>query len=199
MMFKNLAGVEHADEYIQTELFMANIPPIRGTRSQGEVPYSFTGQRGEWAFVRAWRYWMASVPLGQGLPLAAATTLHGLRYPILGEDEPWTFGEVIRVAGHVACPHPRDWAQHFDADGTQVILDPTGRQERAYNELFAMGGLEQAGPVGVRPMRFVRSLEGLVDLRSFVNVYHIDTQLGLNAFAHAIQKPELFVRGAGSF
>ena len=105
----NLAGDKEADVYIQEELISAGIDLVR-EKSKGEVPYSFQGRLGHWNFKRAWYYWNASAPDGQGFPLEIASELHEKRYPIVGKSQPETYGKVIRVVGHCGCPHPKEWA-----------------------------------------------------------------------------------------
>ncbi len=107
---KNLAGETKADLHILKELEEAGVEVVEGERSRGEVPYTLTGQLADWNFSRAWYYWMANAENGKGLPLEVATELHNRKYPVKGERQPKTYGQVIRVAGHAGCPPPEEWA-----------------------------------------------------------------------------------------
>ena len=189
----NLAGNEEADEQIQEELYLAVIEPVRGEKSRGEVPYSITGKLGDWKFARAWYYWMASASGGKGLPLEVAAQMHEKKYPIIGERQPKNYGQVIRVAGHCGCPHPREWAKHFDEEGKQLILDPTHKYEKQFDVL-----LEQKAVLACSKLvndlrtikfntRYVPTLDGVV-AKSVVDSYHIDEQLGLNEFARVLRE-----------
>ena len=111
---KNLAEETKADLHILKELSEAGIEVVEGKRTRSEVPYTLTGRLADWNFSRAWYYWMAHAEDGKGLPLEVATELHERKYPISGEREHETYGQVIRVAGHCGCPPPKDW---LNSDG----------------------------------------------------------------------------------
>ena len=165
---KNLAGVKEADEYIQEELILAGIPLIKGGRNAGEVPYSITGKLGDWTFGRAWYYWVASSEKGNGLPLEIATALHERNYPIIGEKQPKTYGQIIRVMGDCTCPHPREWALP-NRETLDKALKTLGRETAPYCELITLLNT------------------GKIQGPRFVEAYHIDNQLGLNEFARVIR------------
>jgi len=166
---KNLAGNKNADRYIQEELILAGIPIVRGEKSTGEVPYSITGKIGDWTFERAWYYWMASAPDGKGLSLEVATKLHEQDYPIIGENEAETYGQVIRVAGHCGCPPPEEWAfptrEVLEIESKRIGKD---LMRTCYGDLAELCN------------------SGIVKGARFVNSYHIDTQVGLNKLARVI-------------
>ncbi|MDO8517112.1 MAG: hypothetical protein Q7S33_03210 [Nanoarchaeota archaeon] len=164
----NLAGNKEADVFIQEELLSARIPLIRGTMSKGEVPYSISGQLKNWNFQRAWRYWIADAE-GLGLPLEVASELHERKYPITGERQPLTYGEMVRVVGHCGCPHPKQWA--FPV---KDILYPQLQKLRQEN--ISYGDLAKL------------CNEGIIVGQRFVQNYHIDSQEGLNEFARVINQ-----------
>jgi hypothetical protein len=181
---KNLAGAEEADIQIQEELLLAGIELVHGVRGNTEVPYSITGKLGDFTFRRAWYYWMAGADEGNGLPVDVATAMHERAYPIVGERQPATYGQVIRVAGHCGCPPPSEWADHFDDLGRKVVLDPEGEQEASLRRYIEQGYIELKV---LDKLRFAPSLEG-VAARSVVTSYHIDSQLGLNEFARVLKE-----------
>jgi len=168
MEFKHLVGIKEADLYIKDELFLAGIPAIKGEKSEREIPYSITGKLGDWNFGRAWYYWVASAQNGKGLSLEVATQLHERQYPIIGEDQPKIYGKVIRVTGHCGCPHPRDWALPTG----EILRKETqrlGKKDATYGELAILLN------------------SGQIKAPRFVNLYHIDNQIGLNEFVKVIK------------
>lgn len=106
---ENLAGETKADLHILKELNEAGIEVIEGKRTRSEVPYTLTGRLADWNFSRAWYYWMAHAEDGKGLSLEVAAELHKRKYPAIDKDQPKTYGQVIRVAGHCGCPPPKEW------------------------------------------------------------------------------------------
>jgi hypothetical protein len=183
---KNLAGDKDADLYIQEELILAGIPLVRGDISRGEVPYTITGKLGDWSFNRAWYYWVASAPECKGLPLEAAAQMHEKNYPVLGEGQPTHYGDVIRVVGHCGCPHPKDWAEHFDEQGRALAYDPKGESERYFKEFILNGVLTQEATDSTHFVHTREELEKLTS-KAFIDLYHVDSQLGLNELARVIR------------
>ena len=165
----NLAGVKAADKHIQGELYSAGIEIVRGELSKSEVPYSITGKLADWKFNRAWYYWMASAEDGKGLPLEVAAAMHEKKYPIIGERQPGNYGQVIRVAGHCGCPHPREWAFPND-EVLHAELKKIGKESATYGELADLCNT------------------GVIQAPRFVTSYHIDDQLGLNEFARVLRE-----------
>lgn len=180
---KNLAGVTEADESIQEELYLAGIYMVNIKPDPCEFPHSIAGEIGNWTLSRAWRYWVASAADGDGLPLDVATELHERNYPIIGPGQPETYGQVIRVAGHGGCPPPSEWVKHYDAQGLELIVDPDGKQESEWKSMIERySALRQS----FDKYRFVSSLDETV--KSVVDSYHIDTQIGLNEFARVVRE-----------
>lgn len=164
----NLAGDKKADKYIQEELFLAGIPMIKEVKSRGEVPYTIEGLLGDWKFERAWYYWIARAEDGKGLTLVTATLMHETKYPIIGVNEPTNYGQVIRVAGDCGCSHPKEWALPV--------------KETLYKELARLG-MEHANYGELAELLNSGKMKGL----RFVNLYHIDNQIGLNEFARFVK------------
>lgn len=167
----NLAGNREADKYIQEELCSAGIDIVRGELSKGEVLYSITGKLGDWQFNRAWYYWRAFAPDGKGLPLEIAAEMHEKKYPIIGEEQPENYGQVIRVTGHCGCPHPRKWAFPSNEDLDKWSQETKRNwKEICYRDLAKLCN------------------DGNIKGNRFINSYHVDTQLGLNELANVIKK-----------
>jgi hypothetical protein len=165
----NLAGNLAADEMIQEELIIANIDLVRGEKSSGEVPYTITGRLGDWTFNRGWCYWTARAPKGKGFVIDIATALHEMNYPITGTHQPKKYGEVIRVAGNCTCPHPKQWAFPVEKDLNEWSkISRRNWQEISYRNLAKLCN------------------DGEITGQRFVNLYDIDTQIGLNQFARII-------------
>jgi hypothetical protein len=183
---RNLAGIKEADEYIREELFLAGIMFIQEECSKGEVPYSIIGKLGDWTFSRAWYYWVASAPEGKGLPLDLATKLHEKAYLKIGENQPETYGQVIRVAGHCGCPPPKKWAKHYDSLDRLLVHDPKGEEEKLLKHILEKGVISEEQ---IKKYYFVNTLKELKRkaAKSVIDLYHIDTQLGLDELTHVIR------------
>ena len=173
---KNLAGVENVDNYIRQELKDAGIQTVQYPRNKGEVPYTLTGVAGPWTLKRAWYYWDATAPNGNGLPLDIAKELHNKSYPTLvenregrGNQEPEKYGDVVRVEGDCGCPPPEEWA---------------------FPEFKELSGeLEKSGiktPISYNDIRRLCDT-GEIAAPRFVDTYHIDTQEGLNEFVRVVK------------
>ena len=144
-------------------------------------------QIGKWKIKNSNRgYWIASAPEGEGLPLDVAMQMHERKYPD-SEGKIKTYGEVIRSGGHCMCPSPEEYGvKHFDSKGLQVVLDPEDKEKKCFESILERHpDLQEA----YEKYLFVSSLEGL-DLRSVVDSYHIDTELGLDEFVRIIQEVE---------
>lgn len=168
---KNLAGHPEADHFIRSELDQAGISRVDHGANipNSEVPTRITGKLGPFEFRRLWYYWSVR---GR-VPLAVAEELYA-------DPEGC---KSVRVAGHCACPPPKEWATYFDADGMEVIEDPDGSEERSANEFF------EAHP-DLKPARAERYVRSIADVKAeaFIESYHIDTQEGLNLFVAALRR-----------
>ncbi|MEI6731890.1 MAG: hypothetical protein WCK90_04375 [archaeon] len=167
----NLAGQKDADIKIQEELVLAGIPIVKVKDVRSEVPYTLVGKIGNWNFERAWYYWMVSVEdRGKCLSLEVAAKMHETAYPIPGEIRPKIYGDVIRVAGHCGCPHPREWAfpsrEVMESESKRTGIDLMNTPYGKLAKLFNSGKLR-----GER----------------FVDNYHVDSQLGLNELARVLK------------
>jgi len=151
---KNLSGASNADKYIEEELFLAEIPAIRGQKTNNEVPYTLIGQIGDWKFERNLNYWKAYTEEGKGFPLAIAIGLRYKKYPIIGENQPKMYGEVIRINGNCDCPDPQDWEK--------VLQDMLQGHNQKLRELKE-----------IKPEQWELKFD----------LYHLDNQIALNQFS----------------
>jgi len=197
VFLKNLAGNPEADLTIKVELELARIHPKLDLGINSEVPYSIGGELGPWTFSRAWYYWVAKAPRLQGLPLEAAEILHHKPYPIQGVQTGHGqlidhYGMVVRAGGHAGGIEPEKMARYFDPNDRTLILDPEGKELELFNELYAKGLIDvtrQGDDIFITEkdkLRLVRKLDG-IEARALVDVYHIDTQEGLNCFARTVK------------
>ncbi len=169
----NLAGSAECDEHIRDELTRARISIVKGPRLAGEVAATLQGKLGPINFQRAWTYWVAEGPV----PLELARELYA--DPVGRTD--------IRSGGHCGCPHPESYgAQYYDADGVRLYEDPDGSEQRAIERLLASGTFKPEDFKG----RFVVDKKAAA-ARVVVDVYHIDTEVGLRVFADAIRHMEV--------
>lgn len=160
---RNLAGNEHCDEYIQKELRSAGIRLVRGEKQDGEVHATVTGALGAFKFFRKWSYWSV-----EGyMPLEVAKELY--EDPVGKAD--------VRAMGHAGCPPPEaPWIEWYDSEGRRIF--PLSKRPKGY---FGKG-------VGYQMFFKDPSKVG----KGYITLYHIDTQEGLNLFADAIRKHQLF-------
>jgi hypothetical protein len=177
----NLAGNAECDLVIEEELFVVGVKIVRGA-PRGEVPTSLTGmllgRYDIYTFRRAWRYWIVN---GR-VPIDIAERMY--------EQRPYGRRDV-RVAGHCACPAPREWAKHFDVDDREISV-PSEHDRELYAKYDA-GIL--TGPM-VKIVEDVRRVFRTVDTEAerdrvavqvCVDSYHIDSMGGLKLFCDAVR------------
>lgn len=173
---------DDVDSVIREELRRAGAEAVTTERGDGDVPYMLIGVVGDWGLTRAWSYWVASAQPGTGLPLDIANELHTKAY-LASEQRISTYGQVVRVAGYSGGAPPDDHVTHYDSAGLELVVDPTGQEEREYREMALQHAqLKKA----FEACRFVPSLDGVV-ARSVIDLYHIDTQEGLNEFVRTVR------------
>jgi hypothetical protein len=172
----NLAGNTDADRTIRRELDRARIPVIEMDRRSDEVSASLGGELGVWKFGRAWYYWIASAPEGRGLPIELARELYSDH---VGRTD-------IRVGGHCGCPSPDQYgATYLDSDGCLLVAE----KERANFEHYIEHGF--IGPEALTGKRFTPDPK--TDFAyATVDLYHIDSELGLRLFADALRSGQVY-------
>ena len=176
----NLEDVFLCDDTILEELYLANLEPVPSTHTESsEVPYHYTAKLGMWTFRRAWKYWVVSVDNPQdGLKLHDAFRLYNRQHPILKSE---ILGKCIRCDGDCRAVSPDTCAM------------PVMNAELE-NYLLALGyKKERIGEIGSR-FRLsngdIRTLcnDGKLEVERYINLYHIDTQVGLNEFVKFIKE-----------
>jgi hypothetical protein len=175
----NLAGNKDADKHIKEELYIAGIEII-GEKANGEVPYTVIGRIGNWKFHRAWYYWVASVERREdGLPLDIAMELHNRKHPT---DDKKILGDSIRSGGHCGCPAPDEYgAQPIHDDELDNQLVALG-YEKKYSDFLKKSYVSiTVGEISKL------SNEGKLNIKRYVDCYHIDDQIGLNEFAKTLK------------
>jgi hypothetical protein len=179
---KNLAGNHDADRFIKEELFLAGIDTVNiGGNINGEVPYSIIGRLGKWYFYRAWYYWIARVEnCKDGLPLDIAVELHERKHPT---DKTKILGQSIRSGGHAGAPSPAEYGAQpiYDEELNEQLIKLGYKKE--YSTILEMDYI----PISVGEVSQLCN-EGKLIVKRYVNCYHIDDQIGLNAFAETIMK-----------
>ena len=123
MRFPNYAGVDNIDDELAAELSLAGIEVILPFLSKGEVKSKVIGSVHQWAFKRAWYYWVAT---GPGIPCDVATEL-------------WEKNKTVRVDGHCASPSPLEWfngfaVDHYHIDTTEGLIDLATVIKSVYRE-----------------------------------------------------------------
>lgn len=173
---KNLAGDENCDTYIKRELERARIDIHGKPRSSGEVPSTLYGKIGHIEFTRAWSYWIAR----GDVPLDIALKLY--EYPVGKTD--------IRVDGHCMSPPPKSpWVKWFLPDGRRVLSlkerDEYERADRSDSEFI------RSITDGWKEKYMFSDVPALLGASGFVELYHIDTEVGLRIFADNVRNIKL--------
>lgn len=174
--FKNLAENKGCDPIISGELAKAGITEISlPSRMISEVPASKIGllikdNKPVFQFTRAWYYWVAE---GE-VPLEIAKELWN--NPIGKKD--------VRTAGFAGNTNPDGvWLKHYDSDGIELKsfkeLEDAKSWDAYYNSDFA--GILQEKYKFVYDPRTEAA-------RSVINLYHIDSQEGLNLFVSKLRE-----------
>jgi hypothetical protein len=166
----NLAGRIDCDKIIEQELKRAKISIVYVGKSKDEVPFSIEGKIGDVTFRRAWYYWIATGKI----PLNIALSLY--KDPVGKTD--------IRVSGHCGQPPPEDpWIKYEDKFGHQIILDENGLEQKS---LFSFR--KSFGDTFGDNLVFVKTKSEREEIASnvFIEMYHIDSEIGLRVFADTI-------------
>ena len=177
----NLAGHKEADTHVSKELFIMGADLLEGEPS-GEVKTKYYGSilGGNIILRRAWYYWIAEGPV----PLDAALAIH---------EKKW--GDEVRVGGHCASPSPLEYGvTHIDSEGVTLRVDSELRHtslERARSGDFGPGVYESLCAT-YESIRYFGSKEELDKntAYSYVDLYHIDSQVGLKLFVDECTKQQ---------
>ena len=162
----NLAGHPRAEEYIIKELTEAGIPIKWSHKEMGEPKSRAYGKMNTiWngiTFTREWYYWVAK----GNIPLGIAEKMY--EHPVMNND--------VRANGDCTCPSPRDVAKEKFVTSSGV-----------YSKFEDVWSEEE-----INKLRSVDIISHLADEKiqkeqdkkypKFVDVYHIDSQEGLNLF-----------------
>jgi len=172
-LLKNLAGYPLCDKYILQELESHGIEPVRcKSNSQGEVCSSLTGRIGKFTFRRDWSYWVITGALPLEYAMAIYANPVGRQY--------------VRAGGDCACRNPEIWENFFDTDGNELYVDPGGKQREQIANLLEKGLLKSTDTDNVIFFESEKERDKHV-ARSFVNMYHVDSDLGLHLIVDAIR------------
>lgn len=166
----NLAGRPDADAEIRRELERARLEIVELDRTKLEVSATLAGKFGPWTFTRAWYYWVAAAPDGQGIPIELARELY--KDPVGKTD--------VRVGGHCGCPAPDEYgATYLDAEGRLLMSE----KDRETMEHFIKHDLVDANVMDGRAF----TADPRKDFyRATIDLYHIDTEVGLRLFADVL-------------
>lgn len=178
---ENLAGVKDADKTILEELYLAGIKAVKAEeKTKGEVPFTFVGKIGKWKFERRWYYWSAFVDdVKDGVPLKPALEFHNRKRPT---DDTVILGDTVRAGGHGGGISPDSYVGKTDraelvAECKRVGLPVVTMKSMGFGE----DETEYSG------MNFGEIAEacnsGKINCNRYIDVYHIDDQIGLKEFA----------------
>lgn len=169
---RNLAGEPSCDAYIKEELTRCGIPLVTVEITHPEVKATLEGQLGSFRFRRNWFYYSAK----GYVPLSVSKELYK---NYVGKKD-------IRVSGHCGGPPPEDpWLVYYDEDGNKLINDPDGKQEKECLALISkfpniMSGSDRFVPSALDAAKHI-----------YVDLYHIDSELGLYIFVETLKKHNL--------
>lgn len=163
----NLAGVGDCDTTIRQELEEAGIPVLQAPfSSRGEVPTSLYGEKNGFQFSRAWSYWVA---YGH-MPLGAAWNIY---------NNPK--GYAVRAGGDCTAPMPDEnsyFVNWYTDEWLQIV--PDGEYQKVLDMKFLTD--EWKAEFQARNIRD----SDAATRNSFVDLYHIDTQGGLDLFSSVV-------------
>jgi len=164
----NLAGVARCTDTVVAELSEAGVPYLELPSALDlEVRSKVVGLLGEFRFHRAWCYWVVEGPV----PKAMAEELYA---DPIGK-------EAVRVDGDCTCPPPEKHLVYLDASGTRLCARADMEK---YNSTSMAALVAKQEAQGVFRIVDDPAKEGA----AVVECYHIDSQAGLNLFAHTLRK-----------
>ena len=172
--FKQLVN----EDEILEELYLADILDYIGdtTLKNIHTPYHYECKIGNCILKRAHSYWIASFE-GIGLPLKYALMLHERRNPI--NDE--ILGKIIRAGGDGAGISPNSYvSQPIYNEQLENKLEDLGFKKE-YSEFLN----KEYIPITHGKVAELCN-EGKLQVDRYVNLYHIDNQIGLNEFVKFI-------------
>ena len=174
----NLAGVFSCDDTIIEELYLANLEPVSSIHTESsEVPYHYTAKLGMWTFRRAWNYWVATVDNPQdGLKLHDAFRLYNRQHPTLKSE---ILGKCIRCDGGGVSPD-RCAMPVMNAELEKYLLELGYKKEH----IFEIGSHFRLSNGDIITL----CNDGKLEVERYINLYHIDTQVGLNEFVKFIKE-----------
>lgn len=181
----NLAGRSDSDRYVALELDECGVPIQVDRNAEGEVPTILYGllpaaaSRPHFVFRRAWYYWVVQ---GQ-VPLPVAQELY--ENPVGRKD--------VRVNGDCTCPSPEYPRVTYIGEEGRAVRVP-GETDR---ESFARYDRGESSELMAQVVEKVRRENRFVDTNeemksrsvdAYVDLYHIDTQEGLNLFVTTLRR-----------
>lgn len=179
---KNLAGDRNASTTIKDELTRCGIesfdnPEYRHPEVKTIVNGRIRTIFGDIILHRNWTYWVTSGPV----PLETAKVLYA--DPIGKTD--------IRVSGHCGCPPPEfPWVEWILEDGRRVL--PTSCK-KSMEELISGGG-ELGKVMEEESTKFEFNDDpASIGAKGFIEVYHIDSELGLYIFVQTLRNRRLTI------
>jgi hypothetical protein len=184
---KNLAGVQDADKSILEELYLAGIESVKVDTSKGDVPFTFVGKIGKWKLERRWYYWSAFVDdVKDGVPLQPALEFNNRKRPT---DDTVILGDTVRAGGHGGGISPDDYVGKTDR---AELVSECKRIGLSTTSAKAMGWSEDETEYSNLNYGEISKLcnEGKINCKRYIDVYHIDDQIGLNEFAKFIKSLE---------
>jgi hypothetical protein len=181
MRLPNMAGRKDCDEYIKRELEHCLIKVCRLSeveayklKNESEVPYSLYGELGlgDFTFKRAWYYYIVN---GR-VPIALAETIY--KDPACIQD--------VRAGGDCGAIPPKEHAKWYDGRTKRTILKLKEKEEcECYLKTDSKIMQEIAKKI-LNESDFAEDPSAVGE--GFVDLYHIDTEVGLRVFSDCLRK-----------
>lgn len=175
---KNLAGNKEADQNILQELYLAGINAVNSDQTKNEVSTNYVGKLGDWTFIRAWYYWIATTEDGKGLYEPEAIKLHNTMNPLSND----ILGLEIRADGYAGGINPAKVSAPNITPELESQLLKLGYEKKI------LGGVNfEYLDISYGEIKKLAKEKKITPPDMFVNCYHIDTIVGLKEFANFIK------------
>lgn len=175
---KNLAGNKESDQYILEELYLAGIEAAKSDQTKNEVSANYIGKLGNWTFIRAWYYWIATTEDAKGLLESDAIKLHNTKNPLSND----ILGLEIRADGYAGGIDPTKVSTPNMTPEFEDKLLSLGYQKKK----LQFANIEYLD-ISSSEVKDLIKENKITPTDMTVDTYHIDTIVGLREFANFIK------------
>lgn len=180
MNFENLAGkpTKYATNTVLNEIIRCGIISFNHNYFQDEVLSTYKGIWKNFEFIRAWRYYVVK----GFVPINVACKIY--QHPIAND---------IRVAGHCGCENPLSWVKWYTKFHKIVGVLPSSELNNILNvyKTVKSSFVHNACDQLLEENLFSDKPEEDYNSKGYIDLYHIDSELGLYVFMEFIKKYNL--------